>query len=54
MTVEERKEAAKAARRQYQKEWRAKNKDKIKATMDRYWEKKAGLSPEKDGEPCKE
>lgn len=34
-------EAAKAARRAYHKEWRAKNKDKVKERNRRYWEKKA-------------
>lgn len=29
------------ARRAYQKKWRAKNKDKVKAANDRYWLKKA-------------
>ncbi len=29
------------ARRAYQKAWRKKNPDKVKATMERYWNKKA-------------
>ncbi|MBQ1778213.1 MAG: hypothetical protein IIZ93_08675 [Acidaminococcaceae bacterium] len=33
--------AAKEARRQYQKTWRAKNPDKVKAAQLRYWVKKA-------------
>lgn len=33
--------AAKAARNAYAKEWRRKNPDKVKATNARYWEKKA-------------
>lgn len=32
---------AKEARREYQREWRRKNPDKVKAAADRYWEKKA-------------
>ena len=32
-------EQAKAARREYQRKWRAKNKDKIKAQNKRYWER---------------
>ncbi|WP_294378965.1 phosphatase [uncultured Clostridium sp.] len=27
--------------RSYMKKWRAKNKDKVKASNERYWEKKA-------------
>lgn len=34
-------EAARKARRAYQKEWRAKNPDKVKAATERYWIKKA-------------
>jgi hypothetical protein len=33
-------DTAKEAKKIYMKEWRAKNKDKIKATQQRYWEKK--------------
>lgn len=32
---------AREARRLYMKQWYAKNKDKAKATMERYWAKKA-------------
>lgn len=32
---------AKKARREYMKEWRKKNADKVKATNARYWRKKA-------------
>lgn len=35
------KKAAIEARRAYQREWRAKNRDKIRATEERYWAKKA-------------
>lgn len=34
-------EAAKQARKEYQRQWRNKNKDKVKAAQERYWEKKA-------------
>lgn len=33
--------SARLARREYMRQWRAKNKDKIKANQERYWEKKA-------------
>ena len=33
--------AAAEARRQYQKAWYAKNKDKVKEYQQRYWERKA-------------
>ncbi len=32
--------AKREARRQYQREWRRNNPDKVKAQRDRYWEKK--------------
>ena len=32
--------AALAARREYKRQWRAKNPDKVKAANDRYWTKK--------------
>lgn len=38
MSVEER---AAEARREYYRKWRAKNPDKVKAHVKRYWEKKA-------------
>lgn len=31
-------EKAKEERRRYQREWRAKNKDRVKAINQRYWE----------------
>ena len=34
-------QAAVEARREYQREWRRKNKDKVKANNRRYWERKA-------------
>ena len=33
-------EKAKEQKNAYMKEWREKNKDKVKAAQDRYWEKK--------------
>ncbi|WP_278320091.1 hypothetical protein [Haloimpatiens massiliensis] len=32
---------AKEQRNAYMREWRAKNKDKVKAAQERYWEKKS-------------
>lgn len=34
-------EQAKAARRAYRAEWNRKNRDKVKAQQERYWEKRA-------------
>lgn len=34
-------EEAKAARRIYEKQWRAKNPEKVRARYERYWQKKA-------------
>ena len=34
-------EAARIARNKYMREWRTKNPDKVRATKERYWEKKA-------------
>ncbi|WP_320859596.1 hypothetical protein [Clostridium tertium] len=33
--------SAKLARREYMRQWRARNKDKVKIHQDRYWENKA-------------
>lgn len=41
MSEKELREAALNVRREYQREWRAKNKDKVAANNRRYWEKKA-------------
>lgn len=44
--MEEKKELskeAKEARRKYKREWARKNKDKVKAAQERYWEKQANL-----------
>ena len=35
------KEAARISRNNYMREWRAKNPDKVKASRDRYWERRA-------------
>lgn len=40
-------EAAKEARRAYKRAWNAKNKDKVKAAQERYWERKAKAAAEK-------
>lgn len=34
-------EVAKATRRDYQREWRRKNRDKVRAINERYWLKRA-------------
>lgn len=41
MTGKQADEQAREARNRYQREWRAKNKDKCKAIRERYWMKKA-------------
>lgn len=35
---------AKEIKREYMREWRKRNKDKVKAAQNRYWEKKAAAS----------
>ncbi|WP_373844427.1 hypothetical protein [Clostridium sp.] len=37
-------EKDKEARNKYMREWRAKNKDKVKVIQERYWKKKAALN----------
>lgn len=44
-------EQAKQTRRAYKKQWNAKNKEKIKAAQDRYWEKKAREAATQTDEP---
>lgn len=39
-------EEAKQARREYRREWRAKNKDKVAESNRRYWEKKSQMIPD--------
>lgn len=41
-------EAAKEARRQYKREWNRKNKDKVRESQRRYWERKAAAQQETD------
>ncbi len=41
MIEKELREEAARMRREYQREWRAKNKDKVAANNRRYWERKA-------------
>lgn len=41
MTEAERREQARQERNRYYREYRARNKERIKAINDRYWEKKA-------------
>ena len=43
MTLEER---AREERREYFRQWRAKNKDKVKENNRRYWEKRAAKKAE--------
>lgn len=48
-------ESAKQARREYQREWRAKNKDKVKEANRRFWEKQGQNIPaEAQAEPATE
>ena len=42
-------EAAKEARRAYKREWNAKNRDKVKASQERYWERKARQAQDNAG-----
>lgn len=46
LSAEER--AVVLARRAYQKQWRDKNKDKVKAANNRYWLKKAAGLPKEN------
>lgn len=41
-------ELIKKARREYKKEWRRKNPEKVKAANDRYWLKKAAEMQNKE------
>lgn len=40
-------EKALEARREYRRKWAARNKDKVKAAQDRYWEKVAAMAGNK-------
>lgn len=45
-------EAAKEAAREYKREWRKKNPDKVRMHTARYWERKAAqMSALKENEP---
>lgn len=39
-------EEAREERNRYQREWRAKNKDRVRAIHRRYWEKKVQTMPD--------
>ena len=41
-------EAAKEARRQYKREWNRKNRDKVRAAQERYWNKRAAAQNQTD------
>lgn len=41
-------EAAKEARRQYKREWNKRNRDKVRESQRRYWERKAAAQQETD------
>lgn len=41
-------ESAREARREYMREWRAKNGDKIRESNRRYWERRATREKERD------
>lgn len=41
-------EAAREARRQYKREWNRKNKDKVRESQRRYWEKRAAAQNQTD------
>lgn len=41
-------DAAKMAKREYSRQWRLKNPDKVRENNRRYWEKKAAQKKEQD------
>ena len=45
-------EQAKAARREYKRQWARANKDKIKAQQDRYWSRKAAAQETAENTPA--
>ena len=47
MTLEER---AREERREYFRQWRAKNKDKVRENHRRYWEKRAAMKAQAEQE----
>lgn len=42
-------EAARQAKREYGRAWRAKNKDSVRASNARYWERRAAREAEREG-----
>ena len=43
-------EDAKEARRAYKREWNRRNRDKVKATQERYWERRAAKLKEEEAQ----
>ena len=54
ITDNEIKEMAREAHNAYQREWRAKNKDKVKASNERYWEKRVKRLLAEENKDCEE
>ncbi|MEW9575824.1 hypothetical protein U9K47_10320 [Bacillus toyonensis] len=46
--ISEKEKAAREAKNAYMREWRAKNKEKVKAAQDRYWQKRFKESVESE------
>lgn len=46
-------DSARQARNEYMRAWRAKNKEKEKATREAYWERKAREEAAKNGKTAK-
>lgn len=49
--TEQEKAAARKAQNEYHREWRAKNRDKVRAINERYWAKKAAEAAQKEEKP---
>lgn len=47
-------EQAKEMRRAYKREWNRKNRDKVKAAQERYWNRKAAAAEDQTGEPARQ
>ena len=45
---------AREKRNEYLREWRKKNKDKVKKYNDTYWERKANISGKEEGKTMKD
>ena len=45
-------EKAREIRREYKRQWNARNKDKVKAAQARYWEKRAKAAEEREALPA--